>query len=70
MTLTVSASPGRLAFSVSEAAEQLGLGERTVWRLIETGALAPVVKVGRRTIVPATTIAAFLERNQYVAPVA
>jgi len=68
MTISVSALPGRLAFSVAEAAEQLGLGERTLWRLIETGELGPVVKVGRRTIVPATSITAFLDRNQSVVP--
>lgn len=38
----------RLLLTVPEAAEALGIGVRTAWRLIERGDL-PSVRVGRRS---------------------
>jgi len=70
VTPTATALPGsnKLAFSVAEAAAAIGLGERTLWRLIEAGSLGPVIRVGRRTIIPSTTLAAFLEREASAVP--
>ena len=45
----------RLAFSVDEAAESLGVSANTVWKLIRDGVLRKV-KVGRRTLIPATSL--------------
>ena len=45
----------RIAFSVDEAAESLGVSANTVWKLIRDGVLRKV-KVGRRTLIPATSL--------------
>ena len=44
----------KLTLTVPQAAEQLGIGERTLYRLIATGKF-PVVRVGRRQLVPRWT---------------
>lgn len=49
----------RLALSVGEAAQAIGLSEREVWRRIADGAL-PVVRIGRRTLIRVAALDAFL----------
>ena len=49
----------RIAFSVDEAAESLGVSANTVWKLIRDGTLRRV-KVGRRTLIPATSLEALV----------
>ncbi len=46
----------RLAYRARELAEALGVHERTVWRWIAEGRLAPV-KVGGATLIPADQVA-------------
>jgi excisionase family DNA binding protein len=45
----------RSAFSVGETACRLGVGKSSVWALIANGAIRRV-KIGGRTVVPATEI--------------
>ena len=49
----------RLALSVPEAAQAIGVSEREVWRLIARGEL-PVVRIGRRTLVHVAALDSFL----------
>jgi excisionase family DNA binding protein len=49
----------RLGMSVPEAARQLGIGVRSVWRLIAAGELE-ARKIGRRTVIEAVTLNAYL----------
>lgn len=49
----------RLALSVSESAQAVGISEREVWRRIASGEL-PVVRIGRRTLVHVAALDAFL----------
>jgi len=51
-----------LAFSLREAATALGVGRSTLYHLIRDGQLA-VVKVGNRTLVEASALAAFMDRG-------
>jgi excisionase family DNA binding protein len=51
--------PERVAWSIAETAEALGLGLSTVRRLIQSGDLAHV-KVYDRTLIPQAAIASFL----------
>lgn len=46
-----------LALSIPEAAKHLGIGRTTLYRLIGDGVI-PVVKIGRRTIVPVASLEA------------
>jgi len=46
-------------YSIAEASEILSIGKTTTYSLIRTGRI-PVVKIGRKSVVPATGIAAFL----------
>lgn len=50
----------RLAFSIPETAESIGCSVPHVWRLIAAGKLRST-KAGRRTIVPASALRAFVE---------
>ena len=50
----------QLAFSPAEAAEALGVSERTLRKLITRGELR-VVRVGKRVLVPATVLREMLE---------
>jgi len=51
-----------LAFQINDAAKVLAVGRTTLFRLIREGKLA-VVKVGNRTLITATELAAFLDRG-------
>lgn len=47
--------PERLALSVEEAAVQLGIGRTLAYEMSRDGRL-PVVKMGRRTLVPVSRL--------------
>lgn len=50
---------GRLSYSVTQAAEQLSVGRSTMFELIKAGDVL-AIKIGRRTVVPATSIETYL----------
>ena len=50
----------RALYSVDEATDQLSLSKSQMYELIRSGRLV-TVKVGRRRLVPATAIAAYVE---------
>jgi excisionase family DNA binding protein len=52
----------RAAFSMLEVSQQLGISQRTTWTLVHDGQL-PSLKVGRRILIPAAGLAAYLERS-------
>lgn len=51
----------RLAYSVREAAEALGVSPRTIYRLISRGDLE-ARKIGERTVITTAALAALLTR--------
>lgn len=51
----------RLAVSVEEAAQMLGIGRSKVFELLKEGSL-PSIRIGRRRLISCTEIRAFLER--------
>ena len=53
---------GRLAYSIAEVAELLGLGAANVRKLVNSGQLAHK-RVGRRIIISRTTLLEFLASN-------
>jgi excisionase family DNA binding protein len=53
-------SEAQLCHSIPEAARLLGVGRRSVYRQISQGNL-PVIKLGRRTLVAASALHAFIE---------
>ena len=62
MTIEDSTEPlpeGRIAYSPAEVQAFLGIGKTLVYDLLATGRLRHV-KAGRRTIVPAAALQAFL----------
>jgi excisionase family DNA binding protein len=50
----------QLLHSIPETARLLGVGKRSIYRQISEGNL-PVVKLGRRTLVAASALRAFIE---------
>lgn len=60
MTIDV-ARPDRALYPLHEAAHQLGIGRTTVFALIAAGEIETVT-VGRRRLVPAEAITAFVAR--------
>ena len=50
----------KLAYSVPEAAQMIGLGRTKMFELIATGEVASI-KVGRRTLVPIESLRNFVE---------
>ena len=48
--MTAEGQDGKLVMSVSEAAEALGISERTLWQNTAPRGGIPVVKVGRRVL--------------------
>lgn len=60
----------KVGYSIEEAAQSLGVGRTTVYELMNRGDLESV-KVGRRRIIPADAVGAFLAaRRAAVARVA
>ena len=51
----------RVLYSVEEAASVLSVGRTSLYALIDSGQLERV-KIGRRSLVPADSIAAYVER--------
>ena len=47
--------PKKLAYSLTEAAELLGVGKSTLHRAIRAG-LVPHVRIGRRIVIPAKAL--------------
>jgi len=52
----------KLALSCAEAAEQLGVSEWTVRRLVRDGKL-PSLRIERRVLIPATGLALWVEQQ-------
>jgi excisionase family DNA binding protein len=53
----------RLAYGIEGAADALDLSRSRIYELIAAGEIV-ACKVGKRTIIPATELAAFLERHR------
>lgn len=54
-----AAPPTPVLYTVPEAAEQMRCAESTVWQLLRAGELGSV-RVGRKRLIPATAITAYL----------
>ena len=66
MTSTVIepvAPNGRLAYTIAETAEALAISRSRLYELIADGEIT-ACKVGKRTIIPATELTAFLHRHR------
>jgi excisionase family DNA binding protein len=50
---------GRVAYSVEEVRRALGIGRNTIYDMIAMGRIRSV-KAGRRTLIPATALEAYL----------
>jgi excisionase family DNA binding protein len=59
----LSTFSSRLAYGIEGAADALDLSRSRIYELIAAGQIA-ACKVGKRTIIPATELAAFLDRHQ------
>lgn len=55
--------PQRLAYGIEDAAATLGLSRSRLYELIGAGEIA-ACKIGKRTIIPATELTAFLDRHR------
>jgi excisionase family DNA binding protein len=55
--------PERLAYRVNEAVKLLGLSRGTVYKLIQDEEL-PVIRLGRRVLIPAVALQALLETSR------
>lgn len=53
-------NPGKLAYSISEAAAAVSIGRSKVYSLIAEGRLE-TRKIGKRTVIPAASLAKLLE---------
>ena len=58
-------SPARLAYGITDAAAALDLSRSRIYELIADGEIA-TCKIGKRTIIPAAELTAFLERHRVV----
>ena len=54
-----TANTMKLAVTVPEAAEMIGISESMTWRLLAVGEIAKV-KIGRRTLIRVTELTRFL----------
>lgn len=61
MNATASGAP--LAYSINEACQVTSLGRTAIYQLIRDGRLA-AVKVGGRTLIPATALQGLLKADQ------
>lgn len=57
----------RLAYSPADAAENLGVSQRTIWRLIGSGEIG-TFKLGSRTLIPADDLRALIARLRGTSP--
>jgi excisionase family DNA binding protein len=53
--LAISDKPPRLAYSIDEAAESIGVSKRTIEELLSTGQLRSKV-IGRRRLIPVSAL--------------
>lgn len=53
---------GKLSYRIDEACESTGLSRQTIYRLIDRGELT-TFKVGTRTLIMASVLEGFLERQ-------
>jgi len=58
----------RLTFTVEETAKLLGIGRQLAYNRVKTGEI-PVIKIGRRLLVPRRALEKLLEQGQIVTPV-
>jgi excisionase family DNA binding protein len=59
-----SATPlPRLAYGINDAADALGLSRSRIYELIARGEIS-ACKIGKRTIIPAAELTAFLDRHR------
>lgn len=56
-------NPDRLTYSIEQAARALGVGRSLVFTLLKEGQLKSI-RVGKRRLVLATELQAFLDRQQ------
>ncbi len=56
----ISASEAQLGYSIKNAARAVDCSERTIYNLVDAGKLR-MVKVGRRSIIPAADLRALIE---------
>jgi excisionase family DNA binding protein len=57
----------RLTLTVNECAKLLGIGRQLAYDRVKTGEI-PVIKVGRRLLVPRKALEKLLEQGQAVTP--
>jgi excisionase family DNA binding protein len=57
--LALTSTSERAAFNVAEVGQKLGLGTRTVRKLVESGELGSL-RVGARVLIPASALSTFL----------
>lgn len=55
-----------LCYSVKDAAAQIGVSVRTIWRLIGTGEI-PTFKLGCRTLIRADALQALVDKHSRAA---
>lgn len=55
----------RLTFTVEETAKLLGIGRQLAYDRVKTGEI-PVIKIGRRLLVPRSALQKLLEKGQLV----
>ena len=60
--------PERLTLSIEEAAKILGIGRNLCYDKVKTGEI-PVIRIGRRLLVPRRALEKLLEQGQVVTPV-
>jgi len=57
----------RVTFTVEETAKLLGIGRQLAYDRVKTGEI-PVIKIGRRLLVPRRALEKLLEQGQAVTP--
>ena len=58
----------RATYTVDEAAKLLGIGRNLCYEKVKTGEI-PVIRIGRRLLVPRRALEKLLEQGQAVTPV-
>lgn len=57
----------RLTYTISEAAQAIGIGRSTIYKLINEGEL-PIVRLGKRVLIPRASILELLRMEAPVPP--
>lgn len=55
-----------LSYSVKDAAQTIGVSNRTIWRLIAAGEI-PTFKLGCRTLIRADALKEMIDRHSHAA---